>query len=139
MSDSPIQQLLDAIDSREVDAVMELVSPEASVLTADGRRAHGAQSVRKLLGDFLAGLRSTGHQIIAEWHVGEDLWIAEVQASYELRDWLQLTAVPRAFFLRWSADGIAELRVYGAHEHPLDDHPTGEEGLWVGGRWIPPL
>ena len=41
--------------------------------------------------------------------------------------------------MREGSDGIADLRVYGAHEHALSEHRTGEEGMWIGERWIPPL
>ena len=117
---------------------MALVAPGARMLSADGRRAEGADAVRQLVTDMLSSLRATTHRITAQWHV-DDVWIAEVEASYELKDWLQLNALPRAFFLHESPEGIAELRVYGAHEHLLTDHRTGEEGMWVGERWIPPL
>jgi hypothetical protein len=54
-------------------------------------------------------------------------WIAEVEASYTLQDWLQLNEVPRAFVLREGPIGITDLRVYGAHDHALTDHRTGDE------------
>lgn len=117
---------------------MGLMAPDARVLVADGRRAEGTQAVRQLFADFLGQLRSTTHRITAQWHE-DDVWIAEVDASYELRDWLQLNALPRAFIVRAGPDGVSELRAYGAHEHLLSDHPTGEEGMWVGGRLVPPL
>ena len=47
--------------------------------------------------------------------------------------------LPRAVVLREGAHGIADLRMYGAHEHPLADHRAGEESMRIGGRWIPPL
>ena len=68
---------------------MALMAPNARVPVADGRRAEGTEAVRQLFGDFLAQLRFTTHRITAQWHQ-EDVWIAEVDASYELRDWLQL-------------------------------------------------
>lgn len=138
MSESPIVQLLEAVDRLDVDAVMALVAPDGRFLTADGRRAEGAQAVRALLTDFLATLRSTSHEIKAQWHQ-EDVWIAEVEAKYELKDWLQTRALPRAFFIRQGPGGLADVRVYGAHERPLTDHRTGDEGMWIGERWVPPL
>ena len=117
---------------------MALMAPDARVLVADGRRAEGTEAVRQLVGDFLGQLRSTTHRITAQWHQ-QDVWIAEVDASYELRDWLQLNGLPRAFVVRASPDGVSELRTYGAHEHRLSERPTGEKGTWVGGQWIPPL
>lgn len=138
MNESPIDQLLDAIDKLDVEAVMALVAPDGRLLTADGRRAAGREAVRELLTEFLSGLRTATHRITAQWHQ-DNVWIAEVQASYELIDRLRLTDLPRAFVLHDGADGFAELHVYGAHERPLADHRTGEEGMWVGERWIPPL
>jgi hypothetical protein len=96
------------------------------------------ERVRQLFGDFLGQLRSTTHRITEQWHQ-EDVWIAEVDASYELPNWLQLNGLPRAFVMRASPDGVSELRAYGAHEHSLSERPTGEKGTWVGAQWIPPL
>ena len=138
MSNSPIEQLLEAIDRLDVDGVSALLAPDARCLSADGRRAEGREAVRELIGDLLTRLRSATHRITSQWRV-DDVWIAEVDANYELQDWLQLNDLPRVFVLRMGAEGIADLRVYGAHEHPLTEHRTGEEGMWVGSRWIPPL
>lgn len=117
---------------------MALVMPDVRLLAADGSRAEGTEAVRELLGSFLAALRSTAHRITAQWHE-DNVWIAEVDADYELQDWLELKALPRVFIVRTGDGAIADLRVYGAHEHPLTDHRTGEEGMWIGTRWVPPL
>lgn len=138
MDESPIDQLLGAIDKLDVEAVMALSAPDIRILSADGRRAEGTEAVRELLTDFLATLRSTTHRITAHWHQ-DNVWIAEVEATYELKDWVRTGALPRAFVLRDGPDGFVDLRVYGAHERPLADHRTGEEGMRIGGRWIPPL
>ncbi|HKR98166.1 MAG TPA: nuclear transport factor 2 family protein [Candidatus Dormibacteraeota bacterium] len=139
MSQSPIEEFLDALDRLELDAIMALMAPDVRVLVVDGRRAEGADAVRQLFADFLGQLRATTpHRITAQWHE-DDVWIAEVDASYELRDWLQLNGLPRAFIVRAGPDGVSELKAYGAHEHQLSDHPTGGKGMWVGGRWVPPL
>jgi hypothetical protein len=135
---STLEQLLAAIDGLDVEAVMALVGPEPRFLAADGRRAAGAGEVRELLTELLAALRSTTHRITAEWHL-DDVWIAEVDADFELQDFLELKALPRVFILRTTDGRIADLRVYGAHEHPLTDHRTGDEGMWIGMRWVPPL
>lgn len=138
MSESPIEQLLAAVDALDADAVMALVAPGTQLLAVDGRRAEGADDVRQLVTDFLSTLRWTEHRITAQWHE-DDVWIAELEASYELQDRLRLNALPRALVLRDGPQGIAEVHFYGAHEQALTDHRTGEEGLWVGQRWIPPL
>lgn len=138
MSQSPIEELLSAVDSQDTDAVMALFAGDARMLTVDGRGLEGAAAVREVISDYTQALRSNDHRITAQWHVDE-MWIAEVAATYVLRDYLELKDLPRAFFLRTGPDGITELRVYGAHERPMGDHRTGEEGMWIGGRWIPPL
>ena len=117
---------------------MALAAPDCRMLAVDGTRANGSGAMRELLSSFFASLRSMRHHVTAQWHV-DDVWIAEVDGSYELMDWLQLNGLPRAFVLRDSPDGFVELRVYGAHERPLTDHRTGEEGMRIGERWIPPL
>ena len=129
MEQSPLEQLLAAIDALDVEAVMALVGSEPRFLAADGRRAAGAGEVRKLVTELLAALRATTHRITAQWHV-DAVWIAEVDADYELQDYLELKKLPRVFILRTGEGGSADLRVYGAHEHPLTDHRTGEEGMW---------
>jgi hypothetical protein len=138
VNDSPIHRLLAAVDSLNVEAAIALVAPDCRMLAVDGTRANGSEAMRELLSGFFATLRSMRHRVTAQWHV-DDVWIAEVDGSYELIDWLQLNALPRAFVLRDGPDGFVELRVYGAHERPLTDHRTGEEGMRVGERWIPPL
>lgn len=138
MNDSPIDELLKAVDELDVDAAMALMAPDVRFQAVDGRRGEGREAVRQLLTDFIYTLRSTSHRITAQWHE-DDVWIAEVEGDYELKDYLQLKALPRAFVLRMVPGGIADFRAYGAHERPLTEHRTGEEGMWVGGRWVPPL
>jgi hypothetical protein len=138
VSESRIDKLLEAVDRLDVDAAMSLVAADCRFLTADGRCAEGREAVRNLLADFLGTLRSASHRITAQWHQG-DVWIAEVEATYVLEDWLKESGLRRAFFLREGPDGIEDLRVYGAHERPLTDHRTGEEGMWIANRWFPPL
>jgi uncharacterized protein (TIGR02246 family) len=137
LTKSPIDQLLEAIDTLDVEAAIALMAPNCQMLAVDGRRAEGAAAVRELLSDFLARILQTTHQISAQWHQ-DDVWIAEVDATYELEDRVRIRR-PRAFVLRDGPDGFVELHVYGAHDRPFPDHRSGEEGMRVGGRWIPPL
>jgi hypothetical protein len=138
VSESPIEQLLEALDKLDVERAMGLLARDGRLMTADGRRAHGADAVRELVGDFCSTVRSTSHRITAQWHL-DNVWIAEVDADYELADRLQLTALPRAFIVYEGPDGIADLRIYGAHEQPLSEHRGSQFGLRIGERWIPPL
>ncbi len=131
-----MDQLLGALDKLDTDAVIALFAPDSRLLTADGRRGEGIGAVRDLLTDFVHQLRASTHRITAQWHEA-NVWFAEVDASYELSDYLQTSPLPRMFVLRDGPQGIADLRVYGAHERKLSDHRTGEEGMWTG--WIPPL
>jgi SnoaL-like domain len=138
MSESPVERLLAALDRLDVDGAMALLAPGGELATADGRRAGGRDAVRGLLTDFLGQLHETSHRITDQWHQG-NVWIAEVEATYELRDGVQTGLLPRVFILREGEQGIGDLRVYGAHERPLSDQVGRDEGLWIGGRWLPPL
>jgi SnoaL-like domain len=138
VDESPLAKLLEALDRLDLDAATSLISDDVRLLLVDGRRAEGIAAARELIGELLGTLRSTAHRITEEWHVG-DVWIAEVEASYELADGVCLTGLPRAFVLRTGKERITEMHAYGAHERPLTDHRTGEEGLRIGDRWIPPL
>jgi hypothetical protein len=136
--ESPVEQLLQALDDLDVDAAMALMAPRIHMLSADGRSADGSDAVRALITDFIGGVRSMTHRITAHWHP-DNIWIAEVEATYELSDWLRTAALPRAFFVRAGPQGISDLHVYGAHEAPLADHDERQGGTLVGGRWMPPL
>ncbi len=139
MKGSPLDALLRAVDDLDADAVMALMAADCRFLTVDGRRAVGTEAVRALLGGFLATLYSTTHRVTAEWHV-DDVWIAEVDAGYEFKeDRLRIGNLPRAFVARGGADGLSDVRVYGAHEDRLDDNRGSEQGLTLGGRWMPSL
>lgn len=138
MDKSPIAALLGALDALDVDAFVSRFARDGRLLTADGQRAHGLDAVRSVAAEHFAALRSATYRTTAEWHE-DDVWIAEIEADYELRDWLIIRAMPRAFIVRQGPDGVADLRVYGTHERPFSDRPSPEAGTWVGERWIPPL
>ena len=139
MADSPFDRLLAAVDTLDVDAVLALMTPNARLLMVDGRRAQGTAAIRELLSDFVAPLRSTTHRVTADWHE-DNVWIAEVDATYERTDGLQTGTLARVIVLRERTDGIADMRAFGA-QTPLLTDPRGDEqgGLRLGGRWIPPL
>jgi hypothetical protein len=136
--DEPIEQLLRAVDELDVEGVLALAASDVRLLTVDGRRSAGTTGMRELLTSFLASLRSSTHQITAQWHE-DDVWIAEVDATYELRDLTRLGVLPRAFVVRAGPEGLSDVRVYGAHERPLDELSSREHEMRLGGHWIPPL
>ena len=138
MSESPIDLLLEALDRLDAAAALALMAPDCRLLTVDGRRAEGSEAVRALFEDFLGTLRSMTHRVTAQWHE-ENVWIAEVEADYELMDWLRITSLQRAFVVRVGAAGVTDMRVYGAHERRFADHVSGDQGIRIGGRWMPPL
>jgi hypothetical protein len=138
VEDSPLVRLLAAVDQLDLDAVLAQCSPDCRFSTVDGRYAEGRDNVRRLLADFMSQLRSTAHKITAEWHV-DNVWFAEMLADYELQDFLQIEALPRAFVVRTASDGVCDIRCYGARERRLTDRPTGEEPFRIGGRLVMPL
>jgi hypothetical protein len=138
MSQSPLERFLSAVDGLDVDGAVSLFAPECRLLAVDGRRVDGLDAVRELVLELLSALRSTHHRITARWHEGS-VWIAEVDATYELKDLTRTGVIPRVFVLRDGPHGIVDLRVYGAHERPLTELLPHEQGLRIGGRWLPPL
>ena len=138
MSESQLERFLAAIDALDADALTRLMAEDCTLLIADGRRAEGTEAVRALLGDLLAEMRSTSHRITSSWTIG-DVQIAEVECDYTLQNWLELKAVPRAFFATVGDRAITELRVYGAHERALATEGAEPSGMRIGGRWMPPL
>jgi SnoaL-like domain len=137
VTQSPIEQLLAALDGLDVDRAAALLGPDVRMVLADGRRAVGAAEVRSLLSSFVGQIRATSHHITAQWHQ-DDTWIAEVQTSYELPDKARLQ-LPGAFVVRANTEGIFEMHAYGVYEQTLTEHQGAAEGLRVGGRWFPPL
>ncbi len=121
----------------DAEAAIAMLAPDCQLLLVDGRRANGTAAARELLSEYLGSLLHTSHRITAQWQQ-DDVWIAEMEATYELKDGLR-TSRPRAFVLRDGPDGFVTLHAYGAHERPLADHPRGDEGMRIGGQWIPPL
>jgi len=138
MQESPVDELLEAIDKLDVDAVLARAAPDVRLLTVDGRRAEGREGMRELLTDFVEELRSSTHRVTAQWHP-DDVWIAEVDATYELKDFTRIGVLPRVFVLRDGPGGLHDMRVYGAHERPLAELRSGEHEMRLGGHWIPPL
>jgi hypothetical protein len=138
VEESPVVALLTAIDRLDIDAVVALCAEDCSLTSVDGRHAEGRQAVGQLLKDFFSQLRSTSHQVTSQWREG-DTWIAEVLATYELKDWLLIENLPRAFFVQATAEGVVAVRAYGGHERPLTDHVTGDETTRIGGRPFLPL
>lgn len=117
---------------------MALIGPEGRMLTASGSTVEGAEDVSEMLTELFDALRSTAHRIISQWHV-DDVWIAELEADYELKSDAQVRRLPRAIIWRSQASGSAVVHVYGAHEKDIRDLGEPAGAMLLGGRWIPPL
>jgi hypothetical protein len=137
--ESPVATVLAAIDALDIDAFTALFAREGRLLTVDGRVANGSEEVRQVIGRFAADLRGTSHRLTAEWHPEPDVWIAELDATYELTNHAQLGPYARAIVLRNGAGGIHELRIYGLHERPLLDSTRSYQEVYGSGRWLPTL
>jgi hypothetical protein len=136
---SPIEELLGPLDRLDGQAVAGLFAPGGRLLLADGRRSTGTADITESVSNCLAKLRSSRHNITAQWNPERGVWLAEVDADYELRDWLQLSGLPSVFVVRLGADGIEDLRIYGAQDQQLFDRSSDVDGFSVGGHWMPAL
>jgi hypothetical protein len=139
MADSPIRAVLRVIDALDLDATLAMFAETGTLLRTDGRRAEGIERVRASLEQFFSQLRSTSHELSAEWHPEADVWIGQLTARYELVDFGQHGPYPRAVILRDSPDGIVELSFYGSHELPLAAAEQGYHEVYAAGRWMPTL
>lgn len=139
VSESPVASVLAAIDALDIDAFTALFAPDGRLLTVDGRVANGSDEVRQVIGRFAQDLRGTSHRVTAEWHPEPDVWIAELDATYELTNYAQLGPYARAIVLRGGSGGIHELRFYGLHERPLIDSTRGYQEVFGSGHWLPTL
>jgi ketosteroid isomerase-like protein len=138
VSGSPISAVLDALDALDTDALTALLAPSARLLRTDGRAATGVDEVRAALTEFVSELRANTHSITAEWHPEDGVWIAELDATYELRDGERHGPYRRAVVLRSGDDGITDLRFYGSHELPLAAHRPYQD-VRAGTHWLPTL
>ena len=139
MEQSPLAEVLAAIDHLDIERVVALSAPDCRLTTVDRRQAHGRAEAGQLLSRFLSQVRSTRHEITSQWHV-DDTWIAEVLASYEMQNWLKIEALPRVFVLQSGPDrGSRTYRVYGTNEHDLSGQGSGDETERIGGRLVLPL
>jgi uncharacterized protein (TIGR02246 family) len=137
--ESPVASLFEAIDALDPDALTALFAPDGRLLTVDGRVANGRDEVRQVLGRFAEDLRATSHRLTAEWHPEPDVWIAELDATYELKNYARVGPYARAIVLRNGSGGIRELRIYGLHERPLTDSTRGYQEVFGSGHWLPTL
>ena len=138
MADSPISAVLRAMEALDVDACISLFTPDGRLLSTDGNVAEGPEAVRAVLSDLFADLRAATYRVTAQWHPDEDVWIAEVDATYDLKEHGLRGPYPRAMVLRGGRE-IAELRVYGRHELPLTESGVSYREVLAGNRWLATL
>ncbi len=139
MPDSPLTAVVRALDALDVEAAVSQFAPDATLTMVFGQHAEGADQVRAALRAFCGELRSTRHELGAEWHPEPGVWIAELTATYQLRDFAELGPYRRAIIVRERDGAIVEMAVYGAHEPPLRASERPYQEVYAGGRWLPTL
>jgi hypothetical protein len=135
---SPISVVLDALDALDIDALVAQLAPGSCLLRTDGRAAEGTDEVRSALGEFVSELYGTTHSISDEWHPEDGVWIAEMEATYEMKNGTRHGPYKRAVVLRADERGITDIRFYGSHELPLNAHRPYQE-VRAGTHWLPTL
>jgi hypothetical protein len=139
MPDSPIRAFLTAIDAFDVEAAASQFADRATLTMAFGQRAEGHEQLREALRSFVSELRATRHDVTAEWNPEADVWIAELTALYELRDFNQLGPFRRAIVVHSGPTGIVDMSIYGAHELPLSQAERPYQEVYAAGHWMPTL
>lgn len=138
MADSPISDVLDALRSLDAGSAVKLFASGGRLLMTTGRSARGVDDIREALAGFMGPLRATTYAVSASWHPDDDVWIAEFDAHYELKDGERHGPYPRVMVIRGDEGAISDLRIYGSHELPLTSHATYRE-VSTGTRWLPTL
>jgi uncharacterized protein (TIGR02246 family) len=138
MADSPISAVLSAMEALDVEGCIALFTPDGRLLTTDGEVAEGLNAVRAVLSNLFADLQAATYRVTAQWHPEDDVWIAEVDATYDLKEHGLRGPYPRAVVLRGGRE-IGELRVYGRHELPLTESSVPYREVLAGNRWLATL
>jgi len=115
-----------------------LMGPDCRMLAATGRSYEGAGAVSNMIVELFEVVRSTSHRILTQWQL-DDVWIAELEANYELTNDARIGGLPRAMFWRSQPNGSAVLHIYGAHERDIRAFGRPAGALLLDGDWIPPL
>jgi hypothetical protein len=139
MPQSPIAAVLKALEALDGDAFMSLFGGAGRLLLTDGTVAEGSDEVRSVIRRFMDDLSAMTYQITSEWHPEDEVWIAEIQATYDLKDHGRRGPYPRVMVVRSGSDGIVDLRIYGRHELPLTESPIHYREVSTGGRWLATL
>jgi hypothetical protein len=139
MGDSPIVAFLRAIDALDYDSLIEQFAPNAAVAMLFGADASGREQVGVAFRAFLGELRAATHEVDVAWNPEPGVWIAELTATYELRDLRRLGPYRRAIVLRAGEPGIEQLRIYGAHERPLEQSGRSYQEIRAPSGWLPTL
>jgi len=139
VSDSPISVLLRAIDALDLDGATSLFTPTAEVATVYGRSGKGADQVRAVFAELMEELREAHHEVTAEWNPAPGVWLAELSAVYDLKDFSRRGPYERIVVLHMGDTGIEQVRMYGSHEQPLQDDHGGYQEVRGPHGWLPTL
>lgn len=139
VADSLIQELLKALDALDLDAATSLFSSDAELVTTYGQHGRGADQVRSLLGELLGELRATKHTVTSEWNPEPGVSLAEMTATYELKDFSERGPYRRAAILRSANGRIEQLAIYGTHELPLPEAERSYTEVRGPHGWLPTL
>lgn len=139
MNQSPVRRVLDAIDALDLDAASVLFTDDVQLMTVYGAEGIGVAQARAVLAELLGELRATHHDIVSEWNPEAGVWIAEVTATYELKDFSQRGPFHRVIIARERTNLISQLRMYGSHELPLSESESAYREVRGPHGWLPTL
>ena len=127
-----------AIDALSVDQATSLFAPHAEVATVYGREGKGVDQARAVLSELFEEDYKYRHELTSEWNPEPGVWIAELAATYVLKDFSRRGPYLRVVVLRAGDAGIEQLRVYGSRELPLTAEGGYQEVRGPHG-WLPTL
>jgi ketosteroid isomerase-like protein len=103
--------LFAVVDSMDVAALTSLFAEYARVVFGNGQPMVGSDEIRAGLTAFFATIAGLHHEIIQEWHIGDDS-VIELKVTYDRKDGQQVTIPCASIFHMAGAGKIDDYRVY---------------------------
>jgi ketosteroid isomerase-like protein len=105
------QNLFAVVDSMDVAALTFLFADDARVVFGNGQPMVGSDEIRTGLTAFFATIAGLHHDIVQEWHIGDDS-VIELRVTYDRTDGRQVIIPCASIFHTDGTGKIDDYRVY---------------------------
>jgi ketosteroid isomerase-like protein len=105
------RNLFAVVDSMDVAALTTLFAEDAQVVFGNGQPMVGSGQIRVGLTAFFSTIAGLHHEIVQEWHIGDDS-VIELKVTYDRKDGQQVTLPCASIFHTDGVGTIDDYRVY---------------------------